>query len=845
MSYPTDSAPLPPSDRSASPASEAPSSPVPCDHCGLSVPRGLMRSGESQQFCCQGCRTAYRLIHESGLADFYSMVNSNPESQTLVDQPEVDDRFAQFDEPSFVSRFVVISESGMARTRFVLDGIHCAACVWLIEKLPLVVPGVYSASVNWARQTVEVVWNTKQVSLSRIASALNQLGYSPHPQRESSKSEKRKRENRVHLTRIGVSGAAAGNNMLIAGALYLGMFSYMSIGMETVLRVASCAIGLFSLFWPGRVFIQGAIGAIRTRTPHMDLPIALALCLGSIAGLVNTFRGAGEIYFDSLSVLIFLLLVGRWIQFRQQTRAADAIELLYQLTPQRARKWVDNSYRDVAVEDVHPGDQIEIRPGDLIPVDAMVTEGKTHLDRSILSGESKPVARGPGDVVEAGTRNLEAVCTATATAVGRETRVAKVVELVEMAANDRPRIVEWANRMGGYFVATVMGLAVITFVIWMFREPSTAIDRSIALLIVACPCALALATPLAISVALGRLARRKIMVKSGDVIQSLNTPGVIWLDKTGTLTEGAIQVVRWIGDEKYRAIVANVERSFSHPIAVALASFEGPDSDLDLEVCDARLGAGGVSAFVERSQILIGSRSFVEEEVGSLPKGWAERESGLLEEGLSPCWIVDNGEVVAMAGVGDQIRDDSASTLSILRNGGWRIGVLSGDHVEIVEQTARQLGLDNEMVFGGMTPEQKLDVISKSRSQYATTVMVGDGVNDGAALAAATVGIAVQNGAEASLAAAPVYLARTGLAPIIELISASESTSQTIRINFGISLAYNAMGAGLAMSGLINPLVAALLMPISSLTVIALSLRSGRSERLPGEFSPVTDSEVN
>ncbi len=271
-----------------------------CTHCGLPVPKGLFEPDEVDQFCCGGCKTAYHLIHAGGLDAFYSMVEPSSGSQLANPGSSDVSRFDDFDQPAFLTKFARPMGQEQLETTLALEGIHCAACIWLIEKLPQIVSGVSEVQLNWARQTVRIRWAPGQATLSQIAATLCKLGYTPHPIRQSEREFRRQAENRRHLSRIGIAAAAAGNNMLIAGALYLGMFSYMSTGMTQMLRVASCLVGLAALIWPGRVFLSGALAAIRTRTPHMDLPIALGLTIGSVAGLINTIRGSGEIYFDSL-----------------------------------------------------------------------------------------------------------------------------------------------------------------------------------------------------------------------------------------------------------------------------------------------------------------------------------------------------------------------------------------------------------------------------------------------------------------------------------------------------------------------------------------------------------------
>ncbi len=843
---------------------------VQCTHCGLPVPAGLIEPDREAQFCCNGCAGAYELIHGNGLDSFYRMAETKASDGSAFRKPSVA-RFDDFDEPAFQEKYAKAdstssktanehqaNDSGELEIELAVEGIHCGACVWLLEKLPVILPGIVSARVNWAKRTIVVRWCNKQVQLSQIAATLNQLGYAPSPVLLNEHQNRWKVENRKHLIRIGIAAACAGNNMIISLALYLGMFSHMSIGMTHLLRVASCVVGLAALHWPGRTFLQSAWGAIRTKTPHMDLPIALGLLVGTLAGLANVIRGTGEIYFDSLSILIFLLLIGRWIQFRQQAIAANSIELLFQLTPQRTIKLVDGQPFETLVDLVQIGDLLQIRAGDLFPVDGEIVEGKSRVDESILTGESNAIEKLSGDLVAAGTLNLDSKILMKAMAIGHETRLSQIINLVEQASLDRPQMVLWANKIGGYFVSAVIVLALFTLGWWSSVNLEVAINRTIALLIVACPCALALATPLTIAVAIGRAAKQKIMVKGGDVLQSLQNPGMIWLDKTGTLTDGDLKVERWLGDTSWIDIVSALEEEFSHPVAKAIAQHrkttwhvfdkirQENHVKIDYAVIESRTAVLesqdhpglGVSGVVGRHDVVIGNEKLLAK-FDIVPASRQLRISNrLIEQGFSPCWIGVDGRIVALVAIGDSIRAEAKSAVHHLKDKGWNIGILSGDHQQVVDRVAKRILIEPANAIGGVDPESKLQTIKNSMSR-GNVVMVGDGVNDSAALAAATVGIAVKNGAEASLAAAPVYLAQAGLNPILKLLSLSDSTSRTMRINLGVSLAYNLTFAALAFAGFINPLVAAILMPISSITVVALSLNSGRIS--PDQnFEPIT-----
>lgn len=839
-----------PSSRDEPPSRETASAKVSmlCTHCDLPVPKGLVRAGEENQFCCQGCRVAYEVIHECGLDAFYRFRDDDPSD--LQPARWSGRRFDEFDDPVFHDLYVSSGETFHSVDLF-LEGVHCRACVWLIEKLPLVVDGVVEAKLNLRRSIVHLRWAADRVSLSAIARKLDRLGYTPHPKQGGTEQKLHLKEQRKQFIRIAIAGACAGNVMLISIALYLGMFSGMYHAHAQLLRWAAMGIGLVSLTWPGNLFFRGAWAAIKTRTSHMDLPIALGLSVGGVAGIVNTVLARGEIYWDSLTVLVFLLLVGRWIQFRQQRRADDAVQLLYSLTPRRAKRLSssgstnelesDEPWLEVPVEALNIDDLVLVLPGETIPADGFIVTGHTAVDLSLLTGESDPVDVSAGSEVLAGTMNLSAQFRLRVSATGQSTRVGHLMNLVETASLEKTPVVQLADRIGGYFVATVILLALLNLGIWWYIEPSLMIDHTISLLIVACPCALGLATPLAVAVAIGRAARRHVLVRGGEALEQMAKPGMIWLDKTGTLTTGQMSLVQWIGDTTVQQLVHALEKDSTHPIGMAIC--RGLEEELFLDSADegrpidfgsnspGRLRVsqvrnsplGGIEGVVESSRVVIGSARFLSScgiEAGE------DSLSEMLElnrQGLTAVLIAVDGQVVAIAACGDPLRTGSKEAVTALKNRGWSVGILSGDHTEVVRRIANHVGVDEAWALGSVTPEQKVEHVRRMQ-ENGPVVMVGDGVNDSAALAAADVGIAVHEGAEVSLATAPVYLARAGLAPIVDLERASRRTMNVIYTNFAVSIGYNLLAVGLAMGGLISPLVAAILMPISSLTVVTLTL---------------------
>lgn len=799
---------------------------IACTHCGLPVPRGLVEPDADEQFCCNGCRTVYHMIREHGLDAFYRIRDESDDTPTRA--PTTHRRYDEFADPTFRELYCRPAGQGVSSIDLSLEGVHCAACVWLIEKLPRVVPGVIEARLSMGTSQARLRWDERVVDLPTVARALDRLGYPPHPARGRDGQDARRREDRRFLIRIAVAGACAGNLMLLAFALYAGWFGGMEAQYETLFRWLSMGIGLVSLAWPGSIFFRGAIAALRTRTAHLDLPIALALGVGGAVGVYHVVTGTGEVYFDTLGVLVFLLLVGRFIQHRQQRRAGDAIELLFSLTPGSCHRLDEGgAATDVPVEALRVGDRVRVDPGEAIPADGVVLGGASEINQALLTGESRPVAVEAGGSVTAGATNLASPLVLRVEASGSDTRVGRLMAMVAEFAAERSPIVQLTDRIAGWFVIAVIAFASITAGLWLVLDPARALDHTVALLIVACPCALGLATPLTIAVAIGRAARHDIMVKGGDVLERLaryaRGRGTILLDKTGTLTVGQTRVVHWHGPDDLRAAVASIERHATHPVGRALAAL---DEHAHETVTDVTQHGPGITATCNQQPFAIGTPAFI----ASRGVVWGQDIQRRIDEArtghLSPVLVAVENRVEAVASCGDAIRPGAKEVVERLIRDGWRVALLSGDDRAVVEHVGDRLGLKPEDARGGIDPEGKVAAVHEAK-QTGPVVMIGDGVNDAAALAAADLGVAVHGGAEASLIAADVYLARPGLEPFDQLARLSRRTLGAIRRALGFSLCYNAIAIGLAMAGLINPLVAAIIMPISSFIVLgaALSLR--------------------
>ncbi len=797
-----------------------------CAHCGLPVPeaeRDLGKKAEPQ-FCCAGCRTVYGLLAAHALTGYYRLRDVEGGERRAA-QPS-DRAYTELDDPEFLAQHSRTNPDGTVSCQLYLEGVHCAACVWLVEKLPHLAPGLVDARLQLTTGVVQLTYAPDAVRLSRLARLLDQLGYPPHPHSDDGRRLAQRRSERALLIRLAVAGAAFGNVMLMATALYSGLFSGIEAQYAHFFRWLSCLIAVPALLFSGSVFFKGAFAALRTRTPHMDLPVSIAVCVGLLWGMVNTVRGTGEVYFDTLTAVVFLLLVARWLQLRQQRRAADAASILQALTPKVARLWQDGSAVEVPLASLQKGQLIAVAAAEVVPVDGIVVFGCSAVDVSMLTGESAPLPVQMGDVVHAGTTNVAAPLRVRVETTGANTRLGQLVAATEALASRRAPVVELAHRLAGAFVLVVLGLALATFVGWLVAGAPLAVaaDHAVALLIVTCPCALGMATPLAVRVAIGRAARAGVFIKGGDVVETLAATARVVLDKTGTLTRGQLMLQGFWGERAVQPRVRALEAQVNHPIARALVS-QLPEERVTMSRLRHQLGSGLV-AEVEGQSLVVGAPAFVLAAVNAPPPDWLDAAlASCRTEGWTPVLVAQDGAVVAALALGDSLRDDTKAVLARLRSLGLELAIASGDEPEVVRAVGAALGLSSAACVGGLTPEAKLARIEAS-SREQVTMMVGDGVNDAAALVAANVGVAVHGGAEASLAAADVYLTKGGIAPLVTLVVGARRTLRLIKRNLALSLAYNVAGVVLAASGHLSPLLAAVLMPLSSLTVVTSSLRA-------------------
>jgi len=815
----------------------APSARTPCRHCGLPV--GSAPVGEDPYFCCTGCEIVFHALQENGWDEtFYRLSDVARERDATPASPSIDPLvLSELDSDAFLDEHTVEHDDGTRSVDLFLDGVHCAACVWLVERLPQERAGVLDARLDLPRARLRLRYDPDHIALSDVARWLAQFGYTAHPVRHDSASARTEGERRL-LVKVGVAWALAGNVMLLALALYAGLDASQDPGLATAARWLSMLLAMVAVGYGGMEFFSRAWASVKLawrtrsfRSLHMDTPIAVGIGVGFGDSAWATISGTGDVWFDSITVLIAALLTARWLQLRSRRLAGDATDRLLSLIPSMVRRVTDSGDTEtVRIDDVFVNDVVRVPSGEVIPVDGRVATGASTINNAVLTGESRPVSVSAGDEVTAGATNLSAPIDVLVQASGTDTRVGQLLAWVRDASSGDARVVSLADRLTGYFVTAVAVLALFTAGLWWFLDPGQMAVHVVALLVITCPCALGMATPLAMAVAAGKAARAGIFIKNESALQVLTSVDAVILDKTGTLTEGRLSLVEVVGDEDAVTLAAALEESSTHPIADALVRDRGvcpaPGSARPT-VTDVDTTQGqGISGRVDGHHVAIGRPDWVQREHTTLAGDAADDDpfSRFAHDGYTPVAVAVDGDLRAALAFGDRIRPSSRGIIERLTEAGTDVYLCSGDHPDTVQAVSRKLGLPADRASGHVSPEEKREHVNALRADGRTVMMVGDGVNDAAALQAADVGVAVEGGSTASLVAADIFLTRDGLDPVSELLTGADHVMRVIRGNLTFSLSYNVLGAAAAIAGLVGPLVAAIAMPISSLIVVTASI---------------------
>ena len=815
-----------------------------CFHCGLSIPDGGVVSGsvegKDREFCCYGCKSVCQVIFDSGMEGFY---DRTPEGTLLAPPPELSEDAALFDLEEIQQEYVS-SDDNISEINLLVEGIHCAACVWLIERTLTPISGVVSAQVNLSGKRLHLRWDKTQIKLSELIKRLSHIGYAAVPfDPETAEGRLRKRD-RSLLYRLVFAGFAMMNLLWISIALYSGADQGE---FRTWFHWLGFALATPTLLYSGYPFLRGAWTGMVARHLTMDLPIAIGATTTYLYSTYITINGSqiGDVYFDTVVNFIFVILIGRYLESAAKRKAVSSTQRLMDLQPRVATIIRDGSEEVVPVRSLVVGDMVMVKPGQRIPVDGELIDGVSEVDEAMLSGESLPVSKKPGDLLYAGTVNGHGVMRLRVDAVLKNSALGKIIDMVEDAQASKAPIQCTADRIVPWFVSLTLFLGAVTFLFWVGSDFEVALMAATSVLIITCPCAFGLATPMAIAVASGVGARHGVLIKNGGVLEMLSSIRHIVFDKTGTLTEGKLGVrdiyleEGWDNREFYRIAYA-LERYSEHSVAkVIVRKAEEQLGNVARESVAENFTyspGAGISGIVDGRECLLGTAAWMEQHDVSITAGVMNFAVESEAKAESVVFLSVNGLCVGALSLADKLRSGTALLLSRLRQQGMRFSLLTGDRQKVAEAVVNELGEDMS-VIAEVLPDEKAAVIRDLQKSGEQIAMVGDGINDAPALTMADVGIAMGSGTDVSVESADIVLLSSEIEQVELANRLSQRTLRTIRQNIGISILYNVIMVPLAMMALITPLVAAISMPVSSLLVIgnAARIRSEVGGRATGK----------
>ena len=760
-----------------------------CTLCGL-------ESG-SQAFCCVGCRNVHAILVESGV-----MASGQNFRDTALYQESL--RLGLISKPS--ETLPEIPETAETREAvFQLSGLWCGSCGWLIEHALGRVRGVKSAEVLFASDLLKVRYAPQYLPVERILERVAALGYgaSEYTGRDAGGDAERK----GLLLRTGIAAFLSMNAMMFSLVVYASYFERITGGYGRAIPFILMALATPSVFYCGWPILRLAWAGARQGVLRMETLLAMGILAAYGYSVALAFAGNPHVYFDTACAIVTLVLAGKTIERAAKDKTTRALTLLYRLMPNKARVVVDGRERFVSLAALGPGTVFRVKAGERIPADGTVVEGRSHADESVLTGESVPRAKGPGDTVISGSINMGGVLEVAATRVASDSTLAHIARTVEQAAAHRTRLERGVDRAARVFIPAVLALAALTFAGWEWGtgHAGTALMHAIAVLVIACPCALGIATPLALTSAVAAAGKHGLLVSDARVLETIRRVDVVVLDKTGTATTGEFSLLEVAGDTSRMAELAAVEACSEHPMGRAL----GPSS---LKASEVSIHPGmGISGVVNGTRYFIGNR-----QLASALAGPASGQPHAVYFG----W--DQAVRGSMA-FGDRIRPETAVLCAGLRRRGIRTMLLSGDAAQATEAAAKAIGADAWRAEA--TPVDKIAIIRELQQKGAVVAMIGDGVNDAPSLAQSDLGIALGTGADIAIEAAPLVLMNRPLDAVIGALDLAGRTFRIVRQNLFWAFAYNAVGITLAAAGVLNPIMAAGAMVLSSLSVIANSRR--------------------
>jgi len=798
---------------------------VECSHCKLEFDESVMikesDGNKELYFCCKGCQGVYHLLNSKGLDSFYEK-----RGNTKLEPANISfDDLERFDLEGFHKKYVKKTKDGFNEINLIIEGIHCSACVWLNEKVLHQTPGIIEATINYSNNKAKVIWDEEEIKLSKIIETIRAIGYNAYPYDPAIQEEKAKKLRNDYYTRILVGVFATMNIMWIAIAQYVGYFTGIEESKKNILNIAEFALATPTLFYSGWIFFKGAYYGLKNRFINMDLLVSVGALLAYIYSVWAMITKQGEVYFDSVTMIITFVLVGKYLEILSKKQAVDTLDKIMGQTPTEVLVIKGDKKKLEPIENVKIGDIIEVKPGEKVVIDGIIISGSALVDMSALTGESEPILKRAGDEIISGSIVLDSKIEYKATKEAKNSLLFTINELLNDAITKKPHIEQLANQISGYFSVTILTLALLTFFGWYYIggvgfEKSLII--AISVIVIACPCALGLATPMATLVGISRLAKEGIVFKEASRLETMAKATLLALDKTGTITIGKPLVTNY---KKFKDFDINLlytlVSSSNHPISKGVKEFlkEHFENLKEIKLDSFKeIQAKGVEAKVGDKKIIGGNLELLKD--NNINFNYISKSS---------LYIVSiDGEVVALFELSDKIKEKAKELIDNIHKLGLKVVMLTGDRQEVAKEIAKEIGIDE--VKANLLPQDKAKLIDEFHKNGEIIIMVGDGINDSIALAKSDIAIAMGSGADIAVEISDVIILNNSLESLRRAIAISKKVFIKIKQNLGFSLIYNAVVIPLAMAGYINPLFAALSMSLSSLVVVGNSFRLYRAK---------------
>ena len=802
---------------------------IECNHCHLSFDEKIMIKENDLNFCCGGCQSVYHILKSENLDSFYEKLGNKTIKAPL--QVSNDD-LSKFDSENFLNSYTTITKDGFVQIDLILEGIHCAACVWLNEKVLYDTKGVVEANINFTTNKARVVFNSDILKLSDIIKKIRSVGYNAYAYDSSIADKEASKAKQDYFVRIMVAVVCTMNIMMLSVAKYTGFFTGMSIEVKNMIHLAEFILATPVLFFSGFVFYKGAYFGLKNRIVNMDLLVSSGATMTYVYSLFVLFGAKGESYFDSVAMIITFVLVGKYLEVIGKKSAIDTLDKIKSTLPLEAIVVKDGKKETKALNLVQVGDLIELKIGEKVPVDGKIISGNASFDESSLTGESIPVYKKTGDNIFSGTVILDSTILFEVVKDFKNSTFSSIVTLLEDSLNSKPKIQTLANKISRRFSLIILSIAFITFLVWyyfgldlgFYFEGVNQFERSfitaISVVVIACPCALALATPMASLVGISELAKKSLLFKEAKFIETIANATTVVFDKTGTLTKGELEVsfVEFFNkDERSINLLYSLLDSSNHPVSIAVKRYIKENfevSNVSLEDIK-NIEAKGLSARYENIEILGGNEALLKE--------FDVKINIHLNSKFTQYLFCIDKKIVANFELKDELKDDAKELIEYLKEQNIESIMLTGDNNFVASSIAKELEISNYKA--NLTPKDKADFIKDLKNSGKTVVMVGDGVNDSVALASSDVAIAMGNSADVSMMVSDVVMLNSKLKSLKDAFIISKKTYKHIKQNLAFSLIYNTITIPIAAAGFIIPLFAALSMSLSSLVVVLNSLR--------------------